>query len=83
LADWLRRTDSIASAISAKSTLEPLMKDSESLSLIYLCNAAELTETRRILRLRGMEAAVHKTGAVLKKHRQMLSDLAEQLRESR
>jgi hypothetical protein len=59
------------------------MNDPDTLSLLYLCNAAELTEMRRILRLQGREAAVRKTGAVLENHRFFLRGLCREISGSK
>jgi len=72
---WIERMGALVAAIGRTASLEPLMSDSESLSLLYLCNAAEITEARRILRLQGQEAALRKTMALLEKHRLYLQGL--------
>ncbi|UCF98785.1 MAG: DUF115 domain-containing protein [Spirochaetaceae bacterium] len=81
LNDWILRTERSAAAIHSQRTLDPLTNDSDSLSLIYLCNAAELTEARRTLRLQGQEAAVRKASAVLENHRRFLQDLSQKISE--
>jgi len=75
LAGWIERTEGLSTAIGRGATLEPLMSDPDSLSLLYLCNAAELTETRRILRLRGQTDAVAKIRTILEDHRLFLTGL--------
>jgi hypothetical protein len=52
------------------------MGDSEILSLLYLYNTAELTETRRILRLKGKQAARKKFLSLLEQYRIFLRGLA-------
>jgi hypothetical protein len=83
LAGWVERTDQLIAAVHAAASLEPLMNDPDTLSLLYLCNAAELTEMRRILRLQGREAAVRKTGAVLENHRFFLRGLCREFSGSK
>ena len=58
-------------------TLEALLRDSESLSLVFLCNAAAITEMRRTLRVEGRDAAVERTSEVLKNHLEFLHGLSE------
>jgi hypothetical protein len=79
LGRWIERTDRIRSAVAASGSMEALMGDYDSLSMIYLCNAAQLTETRRILRLRGPEAGAGKASAVLNSHLSFLRDLRKTL----
>jgi hypothetical protein len=81
LAGWIERTEQLTAAVGRTAGLEPLMRDSDTMSLLYLCNAAELTETRRILRLQGLEAGVEKTRALLENHRLFLRDLGRDIRE--
>jgi hypothetical protein len=81
LAGWIERTERLRAAIGRTTTLEPLMSDADSLSLLYLCNAAELTEIRRILRLKGQKAGVEKTRALLENHRLFLEDLCRDITE--
>ncbi len=83
LAGWIERTEQLTAAVGGTAGLEPLLRDSDTLSLLYLCNAAELTETRRILRLRGREAGLAKTRALLEKHRLFLQDLSRDIRAGR
>jgi len=56
-----------------------MVSDSQSLSLIFLCNAAATTEMRRILRVEGQDAAVRRTLEVLEDHLEFLHALAEKL----
>jgi hypothetical protein len=81
LARWVEETEQLNAAIGATGTLAPLMRDSANLSLLYLCNASELTEIRRTLRLRGQKEAASKSRDVLENHvlflRQMNRDLGE------
>lgn len=82
LAGWIAQIESLEAAMGTSAGLEPLMSDSDLLSLLYLCNAAELTEIRRILRLQGPKAAVGKTSALLGKQRLFLEDLGRTIGES-
>jgi len=75
LTGWIEQTEQLITAIGRTATLEPLLRDLHSLSLVYLCNAAELTEIRRIHRLRGRQAAVGRTTTLLEKHRDFLQGL--------
>jgi hypothetical protein len=75
LTGWIERTEQLLAAVGRTASLEPLIRDSHTLSLLYLCNAAEFTATRRIHRLRGQQAAVGKTRALLENHRSFLQGL--------
>ena len=75
LTGWIDRTEQLITAIGRTASLEPLLRDPQSLSRVYLCNAAELTEIRRIHRLRGRQAAVGRTTDLLEKHRGFLQGL--------
>lgn len=79
LTGWIRRSEEIAEAVASSGTLEALLSDSQSLSLIFLCNAAAITEIRRILRVEGQDAAVKRTAEVLKDHLEFLHALSEKL----
>jgi len=52
------------------------LSDSESLSLIFLCNAAAITEMRRIFRVKGQHAAVKRTLEVMENHLEFLHALS-------
>jgi hypothetical protein len=77
LTGWIRRSAEIAESVANSGTLEALLSDSEQLSLIFLCNAAAITEIRRILRVEGQEAAVKRTAEVLENHLEFLRALSE------
>jgi len=79
LTRWIRRSEEIAKAVAGSGTMEALLNDSESLSLIFLCNAAAVTEMRRILRVEGQEAAVKRTTEVLEDHVEFLLGLSKKL----
>jgi hypothetical protein len=83
LAGWVERTEQLIAAVRDTAALEPLMSDPDTLSLLYLCNAAELTESRRILRLQGREAAVRKISALLENHRLFLRGLHREISGSK
>jgi hypothetical protein len=68
LTRWVEETEGLYAAVGAAGTLEPLMKDPEALSLLYLCNASGLTEVRRTLRLQGPAKAADRSREVLEKH---------------
>ena len=76
---WVEETERLNAAIGATGTLEPLMRDSAVLSLLYLCNASELTEIRRILRLQGRKEAADKSRKVLENHVRFLQQLSQDL----
>ena len=79
LARWVEETERLEAAVGAAATLEPLMKDSAVLTLLYLCNALELTELRRTLRLKGQKEAAEKSRRVLKNHILFLQQLRQGL----
>lgn len=79
LTRWVEETERLEAAVGATGTLEPLMKDSAALTLLYLCNALELTELRRILRLQGQKEAADKSREVLKNHALFLQQLRQGL----
>ena len=76
---WIRRVERLIPAIGGKATLEPLMADGESMSLLYLCSAAQVTEMRRVQRLQGLKAAIVRTGELLEDHRGFLMSLRSKL----
>jgi hypothetical protein len=76
---WIRRVERLIPAIGGKATLEPLMADGETMSLLYLCNAAQVAETRRVQRLQGLKAAIARTGELLEDHRSFLISLRSKL----
>lgn len=82
LAGWIAGIEQLEAAMGGSAGLEPLMSDPDLLSLLYLCNAAELTETRRILRLRGLKVALDKARALLEKQRRFLRNLGRNIGES-
>ena len=79
LTRWVEETERLEAAVGATATLEPLMKDSAVLTLLYLCNALELTELRRTLRLKGQKEAAEKSRRVLKNHILFLQQLRQGL----
>jgi hypothetical protein len=79
LAGWIEKTERLSTAIGVTGTLEPLMRDSANLSTLYLCNASELTEIRRTLRLQGRKAGVDKSKSVLENHVLFLRQLSRDL----
>jgi hypothetical protein len=81
LTGWIRRSEEIAEAVAGSGALEALLSDSESLSLIFLCNAAAITEMRRILRVEGQDAAVKRTLEVMESHVEFLHALSEKFVE--
>jgi hypothetical protein len=83
LAGWINETERLSAAIGATGTMEPLIRDSANLSLLYLCNASELTEIRRILRLQGRQAAADKSRTMLENTIQFLRHLNRDLRVGR
>jgi hypothetical protein len=83
LSDWIDRIERLIPAVSGSSTLDPLLQDEESLSLLYLCNAAQLSEARRTLRLQGSKRGVDKIRTLLEKHRQFLDGLHREMTEGR
>jgi hypothetical protein len=82
LAGWIEETERLSAAVDATGTLDPLMRDSTNLSLLYLCNASETTELRRILRLQGQKAAAGKAGALLENHSLFLRQIRRDLTAS-
>jgi hypothetical protein len=79
LTRWVEETERLEAAVGATATLEPLMKDSAALTLLYLCNALELTELRRTLRLKGQKEAADKSRMVLRNHILFLQQLRQGL----
>jgi hypothetical protein len=79
LTGWISRSEDIAEAVAGSGTLDALLSDSESLSLLFLYNAAAVTEMRRILRVEGQDAAVKRTLEVLGNHVEFLQTLSGKL----
>jgi hypothetical protein len=83
LSDWIGRIEKLITAVSGPSTLDPLLHDEESLSLLYLCNAAQLSEARRTLRLQGAKRGVDKIKTLLEKHSEFLDGLRREMTAGR
>jgi len=79
LTGWIRRSEEIADEVAGSGSLEAFLGDSESLSLVFLCNAAAITEMRRILRVEGQRAAVKRTLEVMGNHLEFLHALSGKL----
>jgi hypothetical protein len=75
LSGWIGRIERLIPALSGTSTLEPLLQDEESMSLLYLCNAAQFSEARRTLRLQGAGRGLEHVKMLLEKHRDFLKTL--------
>lgn len=76
---WIEQTERIRCEVAASASMEAILRDPDILSMIYLCNAAGLTETRRTSRLQGTQAASGKASAVLDSHLCFLEGLRQTL----
>ena len=75
LRGWIENTERIAGEVHATASLAPLWNDSRYLSMLYLCNAAKLTEMRRTLRLQGIKTALQKTAGIFEEQEVFLKAL--------